>query len=653
MKLKFNNIELLHSIVLIIVTLILSQFISVTFIGIVLLLSIWCLAISLKQVGKPDTGVGNVMAIFTASILFIDVGLHNVVEFFVGLLLLSVALKQLISIKPIHYKTITLIQLFLISNIFLYDQSLYISITAFLLIILSLSSLHQLTLANIKIKRSLKLSFKTLLLSLPIALIFFVLLPRLPSFWQMPGPGTAQTGLSENVDPFAISKLSKSYDLVFRADFKQTTVTPPYYWRAMIHENFKNQKWTISDHAKTTHQDEFTNNENGLKYDIIAEKSSLKWLYGLDHASSSTESIENMYGGVLARNKNLSQTIRYSVNSVKKRHNKLTLHERQQNLNLPINTNPEALNIAKDIYRQAKTDQAFFNMLLKYYNDMGFVYTLEPPSLYGDDKIDQFLSSTKRGFCGHYASASAFMFRSVGIPARVVSGYLGGEMSPDNQYMSIYQYDAHAWTEVWLPGKGWTIFDATSVVSPDRLLGSLSQSEQNKEEFLRNLNLSLLSLQDYEVFNWIRLNLNNIDFLWTSWVLGFDSGAQVDLLKSLFGKNTILHNTLVILLSIGVCLFLFYSYTKWQKLPKYHKPLEREYERLKRWGMNNQKPILAGMTPQLYCDYLANHFTKKRMYFSEFAKLIIAIRYQEKPFDKHSQRKAKQLIKHIIKKSKN
>ena len=61
------------------------------------------------------------------------------------------------------------------------------------------------------------------------------------------------------------------------------------------------------------------------------------------------------------------------------------------------------------------------------------------------------------------------MMRAAGVPARVVTGYLGGEWNPVGGYLIVRQSEAHAWTEVWLDGQGWTRIDPTAVVAPERL----------------------------------------------------------------------------------------------------------------------------------------------------------------------------------------
>ena len=79
------------------------------------------------------------------------------------------------------------------------------------------------------------------------------------------------------------------------------------------------------------------------------------------------------------------------------------------------------------------------------------------------------LFRTREGFCGHYASAFVTLMRAAHVPARVVTGYLGGEWNPIGEFLDVRQADAHAWAEVWLEGRGWTRIDPTAVVAPERL----------------------------------------------------------------------------------------------------------------------------------------------------------------------------------------
>ena len=82
--------------------------------------------------------------------------------------------------------------------------------------------------------------------------------------------------------------------------------------------------------------------------------------------------------------------------------------------------------------------------VLAMFRDQEYVYTLKPPIL-RDNEVDRFLFDTKRGFCENYAGSFALLMRTAGIPARIVTGYQGGEYNKVGNYLIVRQSDAHAW----------------------------------------------------------------------------------------------------------------------------------------------------------------------------------------------------------------
>ena len=92
------------------------------------------------------------------------------------------------------------------------------------------------------------------------------------------------------------------------------------------------------------------------------------------------------------------------------------------------------------------------------------------------DSVDEFLFETRRGFCGHYASAFAALMRAAGIPARVVTGYQGGTFNRYADYWILRQSDAHAWNEIWIEGRGWVRIDPTSAIAPERVERGLNEA---------------------------------------------------------------------------------------------------------------------------------------------------------------------------------
>ena len=157
------------------------------------------------------------------------------------------------------------------------------------------------------------------------------------------------------------------------------------------------------------------------------------------------------------------------------------------------------------------------------------------------DPIDRFLFDNQAGFCSHYASALAFALRLGGIPARIVTGYQGGELvknAEESPYLSVYQYDAHAWVETWGNKTGWRRIDPTALVSPDRIEFGLRQAMLEEGSFLADSPFALARLTNIAWLNNVRLFLADLDYNWSRWVLGFNSERQRDLFKSILGKLT-------------------------------------------------------------------------------------------------------------------
>ncbi len=166
------------------------------------------------------------------------------------------------------------------------------------------------------------------------------------------------------------------------------------------------------------------------------------------------------------------------------------------------------------------------NSVLALFRDGHFEYTLTPPLL-DFNSVDDFLFNTRQGFCGHFASAFAMLMRAGGVPARVVTGYQGGEWNPIGKYLLVRRSDAHAWVEVWEDGRGWLRMDPTAVVAPERLrrgfLDLLPGAGSVQEQLLHE-------------FSWLQAGHQAWDALnawWSTRVLAYNYSAQLQLLAGL------------------------------------------------------------------------------------------------------------------------
>lgn len=134
-----------------------------------------------------------------------------------------------------------------------------------------------------------------------------------------------------------------------------------------------------------------------------------------------------------------------------------------------------------------------------------FEYTLELPATREQATLDHFLFERRAGHCEYFSTALAVMLRTVGIPARNVNGFLGGEWNEFGRYLAVTQNEAHSWVEVWFPGVGWVVFDATPAGGTSALA--------DRTDFLSPL----------------RHLFGGLQHRWSKWVIDYNLDRQMQL----------------------------------------------------------------------------------------------------------------------------
>ena len=198
----------------------------------------------------------------------------------------------------------------------------------------------------------------------------------------------------------------------------------------------------------------------------------------------------------------------------------------QRALALPAASNPRARALAEQWRREAADDTQLLLRAVQYFRDAGLGYTLEPPLL-GRESVDEFLFDTREGFCEHFSAAFVFLMRAAGVPARVVTGYQGGEVNAVDRIITVRQSDAHAWTEVHLPGRGWVRVDPTAAAVPGRVDLGLGRAVRQGDP------VPLLMRPQLEWMRGLRANWEALAHRWNVWVLGYGVERQRDLMASL------------------------------------------------------------------------------------------------------------------------
>jgi transglutaminase-like putative cysteine protease len=314
------------------------------------------------------------------------------------------------------------------------------------------------------------------------------------------------------------------------------------YWRGLVMSKLEEGAWQSLRYYEVPAAERrpraVDTSGDPLSYSIIMAPTQQNWLYSLRYAQSSKPGVMSSSNYLLFSPAIIEDEYLYRVETWPDAvlEPSLTDWRRDTELQLPAGQNPQAAQLAGELRQGSVSDQAFVDAVLAHFTNEPFGYTLQPPLLPEADPVDAFLFQTRQGFCEHYAYAFVVMMRAAGVPARVVAGYQGGEINPVNKTVIVHQFDAHAWAEVWLPDKGWVRVDPTAAVSPDRIEWGLERAMASEGSFLSDLPLSPLRYRSIAWVNMLRLRYDALTWRWQSWVVGFNTESQFQLLQDVFGE---------------------------------------------------------------------------------------------------------------------
>jgi transglutaminase-like putative cysteine protease len=408
-------------------------------------------------------------------------------------------------------------------------------------------------------RRSLRYGGRVLAQALPLALVFWLLFPRFAGpLWQIPNDSQAATsGLSDTMSPGDINHLALSDEVAFRVRFASAAPpAPERYWRGPVLDSFDGHTWKRATSGFSKDAPPMQPLGTAYRYTVMMEPHQHRWIFMLDWPDS-----WNLPAAVLTHDYTLTQPDPLSrpVDVTGTSHTRiqswqpLTRNERWRNLQQPQGRNPRTQQLAQELRSAHPDDMELVDAVLGMIRQQAFFYTLTPPKL-SDNSVDDFLFNTKRGFCGHYASAFAALMRAAGIPARVVTGYQGGTLNPYGDYWIFRQSDAHAWTEIWIDG-GWRRIDPTAAIAPERVERGLADTA--------NADDPLVSRWQSRTawFAGTRLRLDLLREIWRERILDFDQDSQRRLLEMLHIPEPD-GQKLVMLLGIGMALVL--GWLTWQ-----------------------------------------------------------------------------------------
>jgi len=618
----------------------LAQELAWWMLAIISLCLLWQVSIFLKKVIKPSKIVINLLSVAGCILLIISARQLGLLATMVHLLCFAYVLKLFEIRRRSDFYQIVLLSLFVASSSLLFSQTLYFSFYVAILVIVNLMVVFAYFAPSESLNATGKRSTKLLLQSLPLAIFLFIVFPKLAPLWQVPFAQSAKSGLSDSVSVGDIANLALSDELAFRVKFEGSA--PRYsqlYWRTIVLEQYDGRTWQRKKPAKRRYKENLPSitiqaKGESLNYQVIASPSYQRWLYGLgvsdvDRGAQNGTGIIIKEDYTLYNKEAITKTLNYNVFSYLDSPLSLTLSEQQKadNLQFPSSANPRLVAKAKELNRLYSNNIDLIQAVLENFNEDLYRYTLRPPLLF-NNSLDQFYFDTKAGFCEHYASAFTFLMRAAGIPARMVTGYMGAEYNPNADYYSVYQRDAHAWSEVWLEGRGWLKVDPTAMINPERIERGFSSDLLQELSLYSDNYFSLIRYQQFAWINEIRLQLQAIDYQWTRWVIGYSAKKQTDLLAKIvavFSLWKIIVGCLVIFATVYLLLQRIY---KPKAIAKQYEPHQHYYLQALAVLAKNDINKPTEMSAEQFALYICAEQPNIGADFTRFTDLYISLNYQ-------------------------
>jgi transglutaminase-like putative cysteine protease len=454
-----------------------------------------------------------------------------------GLLAIMLALKLLETKRVRDVRLGTLFFGFLLIAQFLFDQSPWLTMYLGALLVGNFALMTDLSgpSGQRRALGALLLAGRLTLQALPLALVFFLLFPRLSvPLWNVSGDDTiGVSGIRPMLEPGVVGELLLDDSLALRARFDGPS--PPkasLYWRGPVLWETDGRRWLPGKLGESSDgPTKPARIGDRVGYTMLLEPNGQHWVFALDlplQAPSGTRITADFE--VLTRGR-VDEVIGYRMESALAYDTgPLDPERRSAALALPGTVTERMRLLASRWADTSRNGRELVERGLAWVNREPFHYTLSPPLL-GARPDDEFLFESRRGFCEHYASGFALLMRSAGIPARVVLGYTGGELNPLGGYLMVRQADAHAWVEVWLEGEGWVRVDPTAAIAPERVesgasipgrreAGIAGAGSEGVDEWLRGGLRGLALLADA------------VDARWRLWVIGYGLERQQRLLDA-------------------------------------------------------------------------------------------------------------------------
>lgn len=422
-----------------------------------------------------------------------------------ALLIASMIVKQLHTRTSRDASTMLLFNIIAPFTAMLQNQNPTVLVISLLALFVGLSSsLAQSESRTRGVSSALRRTFFLLLAVAPLAVLMYLLIPRLDAPMWVSGRSSSITGVSERMDVSAWQNVMNDYSTAFRVYFEEPPPMGLQYYRGYVLWSFNGSQWErtpLDPQAESSSPPLGDPNQIWANYQISYEDQSTQRLFLLDYPAQAIEGVRFSSSGetlwASASRRRVVATAAHPISF------DLTPSQRQSALALPENSSPRLQSLVEDLRSRYVSDVDFAAAALRHFSS-GYTYSLTPSRLDRSQPVDSFVFDTKEGFCIHYSSAFAVMLRMAGIPSRVITGYASTEVSDLGNYHRVRQADAHAWVEAWIDG-AWVRYDPTTQSTSDRT-GSSGWTDGWRNS-------------GYEMSDWFKS-------YWDQWIEYYDAGAQ-------------------------------------------------------------------------------------------------------------------------------
>ncbi len=543
------------------------------------------------------------------------------------IVLLGLKLMEMKSYRDVY--VVMFLAYFIALTNFFYSQSIPTASLMMLTVLMITASLVSFQAPTRRHLDNLKTGGMLLAQAAPLMLLLFFLFPRVQGpLWGLPQDAySGISGLSDSMTPGNISQLSLSDAVAFRAKFDGAM--PPrrqLYWRGPVFWNYDGRTWRPGDMRLRGGTYKFEGFGQPYDYSVTLEPHNRNWLFALELAATIPPRARVTADYQLLSLPPVQSRIRYEMRS----YPDFKAVEADSNedlaaaLALPKELNPRTLELGKrwaaEARGQSNPTEAIVNRGLDLFRNGGFQYTLEPPLLTSADAVDEFIFNSKLGFCEHFSGAFAILMRAAGVPARIVTGYQGGDVNPIDEQLIVRQSDAHAWTEIWMDASGWRRVDPTAVVVPVRVESGMAQAVPAGQP------LPFMARTDRLWLLQIRYNIEAMAHKWNIWVLGYNPERQREML-SFIGMDAASWQALAMALFWGVGGVVAVLALWLLRRMRLEDPVQRHWQRfcakLERAGL----PRAPSEGPLDFSSRAAAHFPQHAALVGGIGTLYIDLRY--------------------------